>query len=100
DKLLLVSAYVVFTSLGMMPAWVFIAVLSRDMLIVLGWAVVYILTGNSKIEPRWLGKATTALQMAVAVGKLFNFPSALYKAALEAMIAVTILSACDYVWVG
>src|SRR5579864_804927 len=67
DKLLLVATFIAFTALGWIPVWIFIAVLSRDMLIVLGWTVVYILTGNHKIQPRFLGKATTALQMAVAL---------------------------------
>src|SRR5438477_11775931 len=46
DKLLLVATYVTFTAIGSMAVWVFIAVLSRDMLIVLGWSIVFILTGN------------------------------------------------------
>ena len=100
DKLLLVATYIAFTATGVMPVWIFITVLSRDMLIVLGWAVVYILTGNSKIQPRPLGKVTTALQMSVAVVKLFAFPAALYHGLLYAMIAATILSACDYIWIG
>lgn len=100
DKLLLVATYIAFTVLGWIPVWVFIAVLSRDMLIILGWSVVYILTGNRKIEPRFSGKATTALQMTVAVGKLFDAPAGLYQPVLYAMVASTIISALDYIWVG
>ena len=100
DKLLLVSTFITFTAMGAMPVWVFITVLSRDMLIVLGWLIVFILTGNSKIQPRPLGKVTTALQMAVGTAKLFDFTPQLYHALLHSMIAVTIISACDYVWVG
>ena len=100
DKLLLVSTFVAYTYLGWIPIWIFIAVLSRDLLIVLGWSVVYILTGNSKIQPRILGKFTTALQMAVALSKLFGVSAPLANIFLYAMITVTILSALDYVWVG
>jgi cardiolipin synthase len=100
DKLLLVGTYITFSALGIIPLWVFIAVLSRDLLIVLGWAVVYILTGNSKIQPRPLGKITTALQMALVVATLFPVPLFMYHACLYAMIAATILSAGDYVWLG
>lgn len=100
DKLLLLATYVAFSTLGWIPVWVFIAVLSRDLLIVLGWTVVYILTGNSKIQPRPLGKLTTALQMTVAVGKLFDVPAPLYHACLYAMVAATLLSVGDYVWIG
>jgi cardiolipin synthase (CMP-forming) len=100
DKLLLVSTFITLTALGGIPVWVFIAVLSRDLLIVMGWSVVFILTHNKKIEPRPLGKVTTALQMGVAVALLFNFPLPVYHGILYAMVAATILSACDYVWVG
>jgi cardiolipin synthase (CMP-forming) len=100
DKLLLVSTFITLTALGEIPVWVFVSVISRDMIIIMGWTLVYILTGNSKIEPRPLGKVTTFLQMSVAVAKLFSFPLPWYHALLYAMIASTILSACDYVWVG
>ena len=100
DKLLLVATFVAYTYMGWIPIWIFIAVLSRDMLIVIGWTIVYILTGNSKIETRLLGKLTTAMQMAVAMCLLVNVPSTFYHVVLHTMIATTILSALDYVWVG
>jgi cardiolipin synthase (CMP-forming) len=100
DKLLLLATYITFSYLNWIPLWVFIAVLSRDLLIVLGWSVVYILTTNSKIQPRPLGKITTALQMAVAVAKLFNFPDPLFQGLLVLMVIAIILSVGDYVWIG
>jgi len=100
DKLLLVVTYVVFSSLSWIPLWVFVAVISRDLLIILGWTVVYILTNNSKIEPRPLGKVTTALQMMVAMARLFDMPAPYYTYLLWTMIAGTLLSAGDYVWIG
>ncbi len=100
DKLLLVVTFIVFSYLNWIPLWIFVAVVSRDMIIILGWTVVYILTHNSKIEPRPLGKITTVLQMAVAMARLFNLSDPLYHPLLYLMIAATILSAGDYVWVG
>ena len=100
DKLLLVVTYITFSYLNWIPLWVFVAVVSRDLLIILGWMVVYILTTNRKIEPRPLGKATTALQMAVAVARLFGIGNPLYSWILYTMIAATLLSAADYVWIG
>jgi cardiolipin synthase len=100
DKLLLVVTYITFSYLTWIPLWVFVTVISRDLLIILGWTVVYILTTNKKIEPRPLGKATTALQMALAVARLFTCPEPYYSWLLYAMISATILSAADYVWIG
>jgi cardiolipin synthase len=100
DKLLLVVTYITFSYLNWIPLWVFIVVISRDLLVILGWTVVYILTTNAKVEPRPLGKATTALQMAVAVARLFGLADPFYSWMLYAMIAATLFSAADYVWIG
>jgi cardiolipin synthase len=100
DKLLLMSTFVAFTSLGWVPVWIFITVISRDLLIVLGWSVVFILTGYSKVEPRILGKATTALQMIVALARLFDVRPPFYTGLLYTMILCTIVSALDYIWIG
>jgi cardiolipin synthase (CMP-forming) len=100
DKMLLGFAFIAFTYLRLIPIWVFITVLSRDLILVLGWTVIYILTGNSKIQPRPLGKATTVLQMGVILTRLFQMPEVLYHWTLHVMIAVTIISACDYIWMG
>ncbi len=100
DKLLLVTSYLVFSHLNWIPLWVLVAVVSRDLIILLGWTLVYILTGNAKIEPRPIGKITTVLQMAVAIAKLFPVLEPAYSVLLPAMIAATFLSAVDYVWIG
>jgi cardiolipin synthase (CMP-forming) len=100
DKLLLLSTYILFSYLNWIPLWVFVAVLSRDLLIILGWTTVYILTGNAKIEPRPSGKITTVLQMAVAIAKLFPSLEFIFVPLLYAMIAATLISAADYIWVG
>jgi hypothetical protein len=38
--------------------------------------------------------------MAVAIGRLFEMGEPLYSWILYAMIAATLLSAADYVWIG
>ncbi len=100
DKLLLVSTYILFSYMNWIPLWVFVAVLSRDLIIILGWTTVYILTGNAKIEPRPLGKITTFLQMSVAVTKLFPLFDPIATPLLYAMITATLISGADYVWIG
>ncbi len=100
DKLLLLTTFIMLTVIHAIPLWVFIVAISRDFIIVLGWAIVFILTGNKKIEPRPLGKLTTAVQMVFAVFVLFGIFPSLYPALLYLMLGVTILSTADYVWVG
>jgi cardiolipin synthase len=100
DKLLLSSSFLVFAHLGRYPMWVFIVVFSRDLLILLGWNVITILSGTSIIRPRFLGKATTLAQM-LTVMAVLAFPGQTWPAVLIwPMVIVTVLSMADYVWVG
>ena len=41
-----------------------------------------------------------ALQMAVALGTMIHLSPPFYDVLLYAMITATILSLCDYIWVG
>jgi cardiolipin synthase len=100
DKLLLNAAFLVLAFQDRVPGWVFVTVFSRDLLILLGWNLLFVLTRSSTINPRWLGKSTTAAQMiCVAVHLLPVAPPALF-AVTGIMAAVTVLSTFDYVWLG
>jgi len=79
DKLLLVSAFIVL-AIGQnipsnlrLPAYVPIIVISRDVLIVLGSVVIYLMKGDLKIEPTVSGKLTTFFQMMTIVSVLVHF---------------------------
>ncbi len=100
DKLLLIASFILFTYRNEIPLWVFVVVFSRDLIIVLGWTIIYILTSSSKIEPRPLGKATTFMQMISAISILFPVPLEITDWVVRGMVVVTILSAIDYVWIG
>jgi len=65
DKLLILSAFVTLVLLGMLPVWLVIIVVSRDVLLVLGSLVIYFLGHELKARPSFIGKATTALQLLV-----------------------------------
>lgn len=100
DKLLLTALYIMFVYRGWIPAWVFVVFFSRDLLIVLGWFVIYILTGSSSIEPRRLGRAATALQMTTALGFAAPGPMKAVHLLLWITVAATVVSAVDYIVTG
>ena len=52
---------------GKFPVWFPVLVISRDIVIVVGAAVLPLLVGHVKIKPHWTGKIATVLQMA-AIG--------------------------------
>ncbi len=73
DKLLIMSVFATLSFLGVIRVWFFVVIFTRDLLIILGWTIIYILTGNSRIQPRILGKITTAVQMSTALALMVPF---------------------------
>ena len=71
DKLLLTSAYLCLSIAGnipqylRMPPYVPIIVISRDVIIVIGSIVVYVVRGNINISPSPIGKITTFFQPSI-----------------------------------
>ncbi len=100
DKLLLTAVFLTLTFLKRIDMWVFVVVFSRDLMIVLGWTVIFILTGSSTVQPRPLGKSTTAAQMVTALAVMLPMPASVVNGLLWITIALTIASAVDYLRVG
>ncbi len=78
DKLLLVSAIITLslnhgTYLGQIPLWLTGAVIGRDLLILIGMAVIHYMVGAVVVHPRYAGKIATVLQMAVVMLILFKW---------------------------
>jgi cardiolipin synthase len=73
DKLMLVTAFVVLSLRSVFPQpvpshlpipfWVTVAVISRDIFIIVGAAAINIMTGFRGFRPSWLGKASTTVQI-------------------------------------
>ena len=70
DKLLVTTAYLSLASAQVVPLWLSIAVISRDIIIVAGSITVYHLTGNLDIKPRLTSKVTTFFQFLTIVWAL------------------------------
>jgi cardiolipin synthase (CMP-forming) len=49
---------------GKFPAWFPVLVITRDVVILLGSALVHVMNGTMRVVPRWTGKVATVLQMA------------------------------------
>ncbi len=78
DKFLLFSGIIgllwVHTLPYRPPLWFTVAVVFRDLVIILGLIVLYLMTGKVQVRPNFLGKLTTAGQMATLIAVLLEFP--------------------------
>lgn len=66
DKLLIVSIFVALGVKGSLPSWLVIAVVSRDILIVIGVVLTWLLDHPAQVRPLAVSKANTASQLLLA----------------------------------
>ena len=104
DKLLLSTLFLVLTHRGLIPVRVTVLVFSRDVGILVVAAILYAV-GRRDFGPSILGKANTVAQIvAIATVLLVQVDGAkwvwqLRQFALDATMALTILSGLHYAWV-
>jgi cardiolipin synthase (CMP-forming) len=64
DKLLVITSYVMLGLIDGVPAWLAVIVISRDILLILGYGIIYLLIEEPlAATPSWIGKASTMLQL-------------------------------------
>lgn len=101
DKLLMFSSYLLCAYLKIIPLWIFIVILSRDMLIVMGWSIIYFITNSTEIKPRFMGKLTTIIQMFTMWVILLGIaPKQLINILLYSTVVITTISGLDYIYIG
>ena len=99
DKLLLMSAFIFLSPISRLeltfPLWVSFIVISRDLIIIMGAVVIYMVKQSLDVYPTKWGKFTTTFQMLSVVCVLLQYKMA----ALVWWIAVifTVISGIDYV---
>jgi cardiolipin synthase len=104
DKLLLSTLFLVLMYKGLIPTTVTVLVFGRDVGILLVAAILYAAVGRREFQPSIFGKANTAAQvLTVAVILLLQtvqtpWMLAARQYALDATMALTILSGLHYAW--
>ncbi len=97
DKALLVSVYVTLAAVGVLPDWIAVLVVFRDILIVGGYFALWVAGHRMPIEPVLISKANTALQIALVALALASAPALLVQATLWLTAASTVASGVIYV---
>lgn len=104
DKLLITTAFVALAMLALIPYWMLIIVISRDVILLLGTVVMHVTQGGFDIAPSMLGKVTTAAQLLLIVmvlSALVGMNTEPYMdGAMWMVAAVTVTSGLHYLFRG
>ncbi len=104
DKLLLISSFVALAVLGVIPAWVTVIVIARDVIILLGLAILMLTEKKYEVNPTLVSKCTTTAQILTVLITLYD-PAHLkmamvYHGLLWATVILTTLSGLHYIYLG
>lgn len=105
DKLLLVSGIVLLSLhnepyLQPIPIWLTVTILSRDVILLLGYALIHFVVGGMKIKPHLTSKAATVLQMAAVLWALFKLNEPAFYWICVSAAALTGISGLIYIFDG
>ena len=105
DKTMLVSVFIVLAYLDHLPLWLAILVVSRDLLIVVGVMLAFVLVKKVTIKPLWVSKANTLAQIVLASLVLGLLAFEIHLPTAQLMLVwttgvLTGLSAIAYIWEG
>lgn len=103
DKLLLVSCYLALTWQGLIPVWLTLVVIGRDLVILAGATVYHVLIERLEAAPSVISKLNTLSQLLLVVAVLFHYgahilPAGWLDILIYSVLATTLLSGADYVW--
>ncbi len=104
DKLLLSTGFITLAILHLIPLWVVILVVSRDVILISGTLLVQLTESRVEISPTLLGKGTTVLQLVFVILVILlasrEIDPQLLRPLLYLMVAFTLSSGLHYLYRG
>jgi len=98
DKLLLISSFVILAFLGFIPRWLTVLVISRDVIILSGFIVLFFVTGHSiEVRPSFVGKACTFFQLLTVILTLVALHNAHWTFPLVWHVTLTLAGAATVI---
>lgn len=89
DKLLLMSSFILLSIYCLIPPWLAVVVISRDLILVMGILILKLFDYPVAVRPTMAGKFTAAAQMITVFAVLFSRQAALPGTFLQALFLVT-----------
>jgi cardiolipin synthase len=104
DKLLLITAFLTLAIQGLLPSWLAVIVITRDVIILFGVALLTIMDRKVEAKPAMLSKITTVVQLAAVCSVLIGFhtevPANLLTPLFWITGAMTTISGLQYIYRG
>ncbi len=104
DKLLLTAAFVTLAIIQIIPNWLAVIVITRDVIILLGFVVLILTNHRPKIQPALVSKVTTGFQIStILLVLLTGYNPAFHGLSIIAICGATvftILSGAHYIYFG
>lgn len=97
DKVMLVSSYIVLSANSIIPVWVTLTVLLRDIILSSGFFILYKLSSQTRPSPTIISKITTLFQMITVVYVLWSGTRVYGDYFFYATVVLTVVSGCQYI---
>lgn len=100
DKILLITAFIMLTLDKSIPIFLTIIVIARDIVIISGFLILYVVLGSLEPNPSKMSKCTTFLQIFTIIYALLNIrvPSVLFVVWIT--VVFTVISGVNYIIYG
>ena len=104
DKILLISAYICIYKISVLfdvvrfPIWLVVAVISRDVILLIGFTVIRLFNAHISINPTIWGKMTVFFQVVAVAGILMQWP--VFSLSWYIILVLVIISGIDYILKG
>ena len=104
DKFFLITSFVLMSNYGLIPKWLTIIVISKELIVVTGSVILYFVTDKLTVEPTFMGKTSSACQFIliglVLLVRNINSDISVPMAIFIIVAVATTLSGLQYVYNG
>jgi cardiolipin synthase (CMP-forming) len=104
DKVLLTSSFISLALLHLVPSWLVILVVSRDLILLSGTVVAHVTSTPINVTPTFLGKGTTILQLSYVLMIVLltwrGLDRSVLTPLLMVMVGFTLASGLHYLYRG
>ena len=96
DKLMTFTILISFTTKGIIPSWILIALGVKEIMMILGGAILYLFKGKQVMPSNKYGKIATLSFYAATLSIVFKFPELISTVLFSLTVALNIIAFINY----